>query len=1193
MPRRLLARSVLIPSLLSIFIGIQPLDAQLGTATISGAVVDQSGAAVVGANVTAVNAETGFRRQTVSNSIGQYNLPGLAPGQYDLAFEVQGFKKAENKGLTLQVDQNARIDVTLEVGQVTESIAITGQAPLVESQSATLGAVIDTQKILALPLNGRNFAQLALLVPGVNSGAPGAGGAEGFSAAGLRANQNAFQIDGSSNSDSFQNRITVRPNIDAIQEFKIQTNNYSAEFGKGGGAQVNVITKSGTLEFHGAAWEFVRNDAFQARRFFDRNSSAFPCDSSNPNTTTRPACAPPFKQNQFGFNLGGPLFFVPKGSGPRKTFFFTTYEGFRQSRGNATVATVPSLAQRQGDFSQNLLTTTTTADALGRTYRRGQIFDPRSSTPVTDASGRARFVRTPFVGNIIPAARIDPVAAKIISDSTFVPLPNTTGTIGGNGNPSQNFLDGRSVTSNFDQFSARVDHQFSPNDTVFGRFSFQDSNGFNPNTFPGFGTQDNQRQMNVTASYTKVLSPSVVNELRFGYQGWFQLAASEDHLAGIDWVTKFDIKGLSHARTPGLLGSPSIPVTGFSGWGNGSGPNRARNNTFQPLEMLSFNKGRHFMKVGGELRAVFIDQTRPDTARGTFNFDTPAWTGIDGVGNTGNDLAGFMIGIPRQSARVVSDFRTEYRVREWGVFFQDDYKATRNLTLNFGMRYMYFTPPYTTDNNYGSFTYPVACPSYSVCGPNFVNFMTQNSPYVPYHGIAGKDLPRSLTNTEKNDFGPRFGFAWQPMGRTSTVIRGGYGIFYDTVPVNVYGDSLLNWPRVVEEQVNLSLSQNGPPPPEGFIGFLIEKPGLGPGPIAQFQPGPNGFPPDFHNAYVQSWNFGVQQQLPGQMVLEIAYIGTKTTRLERQEQSNTAEPLGFRSVVPDLSNNPNIPSNVGSGGRNQFRRLVAFTKDQGIIVPLGNVFLETSQGFANYHGGTLRFEKRHSLGLTFITTYAFSKAISDAPGFGGGGAGTGGRMQNVLDRKAEKGLAELDHRQRFTSAFVYELPFGKGRKFWTGAGTVTNRFIGGWAVDGIFTLQSGYPMTIVRAGDPGGVGTNSALRPDLVCNPNISRGGQTVDRFFKTECYVAPESLIAGDVRYGTAGRSTATGPGLIGTDFSLRKITAITERVNTEFRAEFFNAANHANFSTPNRNLGDGNFGRVTDTADPRIIQFALKLMF
>jgi hypothetical protein len=1185
--------SVALVSVFATGIAIRPLAAQLGTATISGVVSDSTGAAIAGASITAIHVETGFRRQTLSNPIGQYNLPSLTPGQYDLTIESPGFKKAEQKGLILQVDQNARIDVNLEVGQLTESIEIVGQAPLVDSQTATLGAVIDTQKILSLPLNGRNFAQLALLVPGVNTGS-GAGGAEGFSAAGLRADENAFQIDGTSNSDSFQGRITMRPNIDAIQEFKIQTNNYSAEFGKGGGAQVNVITKSGTRDFHGSAWEFVRNDAMQARRFFDTNRRAFPCDKSDPNIATRAACAPPFKQNQFGFNLGGPMFLIPKHKGERKTFFFTTYEGFRQTRGNATLATVPSLAQRNGDFSQNLLTATTVADALGRTFRRGQIFDARSSRAVTDTSGRPRFVRDPFPGNIIPRDRFDPVAARILADPGFIPLPNTAGATGGNGNPSQNFQDGRSTRSNYDQLIARLDHQFSPNDTVFSRFSFQDSNAYSPNTFPGFGTQDNQRQMNVTGSYTKVLTPSIVNEFRFGYQGWFQIQAAEDYIDGKDYMTQFNIRGLEYAPKAGLIGSPTFAITGFSGWGNGTGPNKARNHTFQPIETLSFNKGRHFMKAGGELRNVLMNQTRVDTPRGNFNFDTAGWTGIDGVGNTGNELAAFELGLARQKARVVSDFRTEYRFREWGAFFQDDFKVFRRLTLNIGLRYMYWTPPYTTDDNYGAFVYPVMCPSYAACGVNFVSFLTKESPYVPYHAVASKNgFPRSLTKTEKNDLGPRFGFAWQPFNHSSTVVRGGYGIFYDTVGANVYGDSLLNYPRVFEQQNNLGLSQNGPPPPEGFIGFLIQNPNLGAGPVAQFEPGPNGFPPDFHNAYVQSWNFGIQRQLPGSMVLEVAYVGTKTTRLQRQEQSNTAEPLGFRATIPDLTNNPNIPDNIGSGGRNQFRRLVSFTKEQGVIVPLGNVFLETSTGFANYNGGMLRLEKRNSHGLTFITTYAFSKAISDAPGFGGGGASTGGRMQNVLDRKAEKGLAELDHKQRFTSAFVYELPFGKGRRFGASARGLVDRLIGGWGFDGILTLQSGFPMSIVRAGDPGSVGTNSALRPDLICNPNLPRGRQTVEKFFKTECYVAPESLIPGDVRYGTAGRSTATGPGLIGTDISVRKNTRITEKVKAEFRGEFFNSANHANFATPNRNLGDGNFGRVSDTADPRIIQLGLKLLF
>src|SRR6266536_1573525 len=320
----------------------QPVLAQLGSATISGSVSDSTGAAVVGAAVTVVNADTSFKRMTTSNGVGQYAVPGLTPGTYNLSVELKGFKKFQQTGMTLQVDQNAEINVVLEVGQTTEVIEVRGQAPLIESTSASIGAVIDTYKITQLPLNGRNFVQLALLVPGANTGAPGASNGGGFSVGGARSEQNAFQIDGTSNSDSYQNRVSVIPNIDGIQEFKIQTNNYSAEFGKGAGAQVNLITRSGTRVFHGTLYEFWRNNVAQARRFFDRNRVSFPCDRSDPNTLTRRACAPPFNQNQFGFTLGGPAFFVPKPGGERKTFFFTTYEGFRQVRGNATVANMAS-----------------------------------------------------------------------------------------------------------------------------------------------------------------------------------------------------------------------------------------------------------------------------------------------------------------------------------------------------------------------------------------------------------------------------------------------------------------------------------------------------------------------------------------------------------------------------------------------------------------------------------------------------------------------------------------------------------------------------------------------------------------------------------------------------------------------------------------------------------------------------------
>ena len=1017
-----------------------------------------------------------------------------------------------------------------------------------------MGAVIDTQKITALPLNGRDFQQLAVLVPGVSTGTEGGqAGSSGFSANGLRADQNAFQIDGTSNSNALTSRITVRPSIDSLQEFKIQTNNYSAEYGKGAGAQVNVVTKSGTTEFHGTLWEFLRNDRVQARDFFDRDRRSFPCDASDPDIANRPACAPQYNQNQFGANLGGPL--------ASRTFFFAAFEGFRQSRGNATVTQVLTEAQRSGDFSRNLLSATAGTDAAGRTWKRGQLFDPRTSQ--LHSSGR--FIREPYANNQVPVTHFDPVALQMVNNHEFYPLPNAAGTFNSNGDPRENYLQSRSSRDENELFQGRIDHQFSDNDTIFGRFSLSDARGFSPGTFVGFGSEDNVRTMNTTVSYSKVLTPRTVAEFRFGHQGFFQTSGSEDGLAGEDWLGVFNLPGMDFVRESGVTGSPQINIGGYARMGNGTGPFDRRIHTYQPMGSVSITKGKHFLKIGGELRYVRLNSFGPLSGAagttGSFAFDNAGWTGIQGVNNTGSTAASFVQGLARQKTRLVGDFKLGYTAREWGAYIQDDYKATNNLTLNFGVRYMYYTPPYDDRNAISSWTQDVPCLSYSACGPKLLTDL--NSPHQPEFRLAGVDLPRSLTKTDKKNIGPRFGFAWD---HNRTVVRGGYGIFFDTAPITVNGDTLLNYPQVIEDQENVSLGQHGPPVPNALIGFRFSRPGLGeggPGSVAQFQPGPNNFNSDFHNSYIQVWNLSIQRQLPGQMMFEIGYSGSKGTRLHRQIVLNLAEPLGPDAVIPDLLNDPTIPAGIGDS-KNQMRRLIPITYEQGVIIPLQNVFETQSTAFSNYHGGTLRREKRFSGGLTFLTAYTFSKAISDNPGFSGGGQGlSSAGAQNILNRTAEKGLADLDHRHRFTTAAVYELPFGRGPG-------LLSKIIGGWTTDAILAIQTGLPMTPQYQGDVGSMGTDQALRPDLVCNPNLPHSERTVDQFFDTSCFSQPTPI-----RYGNSGRAV------------------ITESVNLQFRAEFFNMPNHTNFNPPNKRLGNGNFGRITSARDPRIIQFGLKLIF
>jgi hypothetical protein len=1157
---------------------------QGGTGAISGSATDTSGALVPGTVVAAINEETNFRRDTTVGSAGEYSIVGLTPGTYTVTAEQTGFKKFTLKGLRLQVDQNARIDVRLEVGVVTEVVEVSGQAALLQTEQSSVGSVVDHQKIIDFPLNGRNFVQLGLLLPGVNTGDDGtvAGGGVaggGISISGLRPEQNSFLLDGTTNSDQYQNSLVIRPSVDAIEEFKIQTSNYSAEFGKGAGGQINVVTRGGTNDVHGTVFEFNRNNAVQARNLFDRNPSFRTSDGRFK--------APPFNQNQFGLTLGGPVK-LPHYNGKDRTFFFVNYEGFRLRRGNTTLTSVPTPDMKQGDFS-SFLGASIGTDASGLPVSRNALYDARSSRLVGNV-----YVRDPFLGNRIPLNRFDPVALKSINYPGLMPNPNIAGTRGANGNPVQNYFDGRTRTSNYDLFSVRGDHQFSPKDTIMSRYSLTDSNAFSPNTFPGYGAQDNQRQMAGTFAYTHIIGASSVNEFKFGYLRFTEYQAAENTIAGRDIVKELGMRGFAFASTPGLQGAPNFTIGGFATIGDGDGPYRPRDNTFQFIDQFSFNRGRHFLKAGGEIRRNRMAITRANTLRGAIDFGNPNWTGEQGFANSGNTFASFILGLPRQKGRRVSGFFQDLRSTEYAGFLQDDWKVSSKLTVNVGVRYMFYTPPVETADRVSTLTYPFARPDSYQNGALFF-LKPGNQKFAPNWGRAGKELPRSLYPADKRDWGPRIGFAYRPF--TKTVVRAGYGIFFDTVPAYITQDTLENLPNLKEDQQSLSLLQDGPPSAETFIGYLIENPGPG-----QFNPGPNDVSPEFKNAYIQHWNFGIQREFPGSVLVDVAYVGSKGTRLNRRENTNSAEPNGpFATVqlrdVPaqplnPITGQPFNPDPVENAGlRTRFRRLVPIAInvwENNALYLLDNVFQTTSSAFSNYNAAQVRVEKRATRGLTAVFSYTFSKALSDATGFNGGGPyDTGNRIQDMFNKKGDKGLSSIDHRHRMSLATIYELPIGPGKTLMSGAPKVVGKIVGGWLVNGIYTYQTGLPMTVKFNGDVFGSGTDNA-RPDLVCNPNLSSGQRTVDRFFATNCF-----QVQNPIRFGTAGRSTVTGPVIHNVDIGLFKNTAITERVNTQFRAEFFNFPNHPQWNPPNRYVDQASFGVISSAKDPRIIQFGLKVMF
>jgi len=1142
--------------------------AQSGTATITGTITDPAGQPIPGVTIVVTDPATGFERVTVTNSTGNYSLPGLRPASYDISVELTGFRKHNQRQFKVEVDQAARLDIRLEVGEIAEAVEVRGTSPLLQTENSTIAAVIDKQKIAELPLNGRNFVQLALLVPGVNTGQPGANRGGGISIGGTRSEQNSFQLDGLSNTAQWDSGISFRPSVDSIEEFKIEVSNYSAEFGRGAGGQINVVTKSGTNVFHGAVYEFNRNDALQARNLFDLNPNFV--DSKG---RFKP---PPLNRNEFGGVLGGPIV-------KNRTLFFADYQGTRQVRGGVGRRSVPDAALRSGDFSA-VLGRLLGTDALGRPVFANQIFDPRTSRTVVDpVTGRSVIVRDPFPGNRIPLNMVDPVALAVLRTDLW-PLPNAAGTRDSRtGNPRDNYFDNRPTLTNGDQVFLRVDQHFGNNDSFLARYGVNDAETSSPGSFPGNERLDLNLQQVFGTTWTRVIGNTKVNELRFGYQRARPENGASRILDGVNVVKQLGITGLPLAGP----GSPIFSVAGFTSIDDG-GESRRRDQTFQVIDQFSFSKGRHFFKVGGEIRRMALDVVNnPGNTRGEWDFGNAEWTGLEGFAGTGNTFANFLLGLPRQKARRPGDHSSLITATEYAGYVQDDFKVSSKLTLNYGARYQLYIPPKETRDHIsslrvarfpGSFAEggiflckdPQRCASIDRNLPALSLGLTPADLYLdrlPEIVLAGREVPRSLVEVEKYDLGPRIGIAYR--ATDDTVFRTGYGLFFDTVPISYFQDTVENLPWIREDQQSLSSFQFGLPPAEAFIGYRLNDP-----PIGSFTPGPNTYDVDFQHAYVHHWNVSAQRQLGRTLVAELTYIGHHAQRLNRRENLNTAEPR---------SPNATIPTTVHP----QLRRLFPFAVFDGQLIVLDNWFATTSTAYSTHHSLNARFEKRFSRGVTFINSFTVGRTMSDAQPFSGGNNDTGNRIQDIFNKKADDGLASHDHRYRYVGSFLYELPFGRGRHFGNALSSVLDQLVGGWQVNGIVTMQSGFPITILRSGDPLGVGTNGAARPDQVCNPNLPRSEQTLLRFFNTDCFVAPAD------RFGTAGRSSVEGPGVHVWDLSLVKNVAIGRRMQAQVRAEFFNAFNRPNWNAPGRTLGASGFGEVTSAGDPRIIQLGAKLLF
>ncbi len=1045
------------------------LVAQTTTASIVGTVRDASGGVIPNASIKAKAVATNQTREVTTDPDGNYIFINLPIGAYQVTVAATGFRAEVNDGVVLQVAQRARLDVKLQAGSVTESVTVSAEVPIVNTEDAVFGDVIDNKRVVELPLNGRNFNALALLTPNIQSGVPGGATLQNFLAGGIavwahgaRDTDNEWNLDGASMNVGFYNWNSFNPSIDAIQEFKIQAGSYSAEFGFQSGANINIVTKSGTNRMHGTLFNFLRNDKMDARGFF-------------------PSKKPKLRQNQFGGTIGGPVYLPKLYDGRDRTFFFSNYEGTRIRQEQFGRFTLPTDEQRAGNLSR------TSAGA------------PFSGTILDPATGQ------PFPGNIIPSNRITSQSQKILA---FFPRVNRPGQV-------FNYEVLAPVLSDSDSTIHRIDHRFTPKDSLFARGAYDNRARPDPAFFPNFVRDTGLKAYNVVVGYTRIWAPSVVQETRASFNRSFIFQADPRENTSFSIQNELGIPNIpASGRTNGF---PSIAIAGYSTVGDATNnPLIQPDNLYQLVSNISINRRNHTIKTGFDVRQVRSDRTQGLTVRGQFNFEN-----TNPVGSR-NSVGDFLLGLPQQT--VVGDRAWTIRMRSHriGLFVQDDWRATSKLTFSVGLRWEASPPVHDARGEVTGFNFATGTPIPMQAG----------TPFYP------KDW---------NNFAPRFGFAWRPFGSDKTVIRGGYGIYYNFT-------------------MNLALFRLGSNPPWAIINTFIANPGAPP--ITFDNPFPRavaGTPPppnygsltnDFGVGYSQLRSLHLAQQIGKNDALEIGYSGNLALGGDRGVNANDAAP--------------------GPGAIQPRRRFPQY----GVITEV------RSDAKSFYNAGTAKYTRRFSDGLTVLSSYTFSRSIDQAFSSVAGNP-TGGAISQTYNNLSQRGLSASHRKHVWTTSAVYELPFGKGRSFLNRGGAL-NYVVGGWQMSSIVTIQSGGAFAVTALGGGARVNTGSDQRPNRLRDATLSSSSRDILRWFDTDAYT-----FAPLYTFGSEETRTLIMPGLANADVNLKKAFALKEGVNLEFRAEFFNFFNRTNFGQPGSVLGSPNYGIIGTHGPARVSQMSLKLVF
>ncbi len=1095
--------------------------AQSETATVLGSVRDANGAVMVGAKVEIKNAATSIAATTMTDANGDFQFVNLKIGNYQITVEASGFSKTI-ADVNLTVNSRQRVDLTLSVAGTSETVTVTGAAELLEADSSDRGQVIQSQQIVALPLNGRSYANLALLAPGVreshtNSSIGGGGREAAFNVNGLRATVNNFLLDGVDNNaygtsnQSFSSQV-VQVSPDAIAEFKVQTNTYSAEFGRSGGAVINATYKTGGNRFHGSAWEFHRNTVLNATGFFKPPQNV----------------KPPLIRNQFGFTFGGPII-------RDRTFFFGDYEGFRQIQKNLAFSTIPTLAQRNG-----ILSVAVRDPFTGTTYAAG------SQIPLT------------------------PFARKVLNE---LPTPTTTGT-------SSNYSELVQNRQFNDKYNIRIDHKLNDSFGLFGRWSYRNSDGFEGPNIPGpSGSNQNgfidivNKQLALGGTYAFRNASAL--DVRFS---WSQIdAGKRPPLAG--GPSPFELYGITGLPTDPLVtgGLTTQSIGGFTQLGRQSTNPQFQNPTNYNLRLnYTFLIGRHSFKTGYEHLRVSTDvqDTNPllglDTYGGQYSRPTGA------AANNLYNLADFYFG-----ARSQYEFATltiaEMQQRFHYAYIQDDIKVNQRLTLNLGLRYEFGTPYWEKNNRLSNYD-PVS-----------------NSIVLAKDGSL---FDRALVEPDRNNFGPRLGFAYKLFDKT--VIRGGYGLGY--VFLNRLGSADIlgtNFPIVTRAAV----AQNAPSLTNPLcVGNVFAS--------NCFRTTQQGYPSNLPNnvtlyiprdqptTSIQNYQVSIQQELFSNMVLDVAYVGNRVKDSVLLADLNQARPVTSAELAA-FNANPTA---------NPLPSLAA----RRAITGFGSISAVLPEGFSNYNALQIKLERRFTKGLYLLNSFTFSKAIDNGSQVLEEPNGNTGTPQNVNDFENDKGIGAYDQPFNNTTSFVYELPIGRGRWIGGNMNRVLDGIVGGWTINGVNTMTSGQPINFRYTLAGNGAITNNlpsflggiALRPNVSCSPtNTGNRTNPTREYFIPTCFSRPTI----DRPFGNAARNIARSNSYFNLDFAVQKQfkLPINEQSRIEVRGELFNVFNRTNFRAANSDIGQivfnatggvtstGNFGVISSSFPARQVQVAVKLSF